>query len=879
MAFLLRLCCAAEGITSVTIQDSVKSPQTDFAISEISDILREMNHAIVQDKGDMTIRILVDDKNMKPQAYAIRRVGDDTLVVTGGDPVGTMYGVLDLAEQLTLTRDWGKIEAKQSAPFIEKRGIKFNIPLDGRLPSYDDTGDAAQNNIKEMWSEDFWHDYLDDLARNRYNVLSLWTKHPFPSLIKLKDFPKVALDDVYAYAGEITPEVHKDWGGIDIFDPKNLKLVKRMTIDEKIAFWQHVMQYGHDRGIEIYLFTWNIYVTGAEKYGIGPWDEEAVSYMRACVKEFALTYPHLAGLGVTAGENMPAVIGERTNVQWLRDTYGRGIAEALKTTPERSFRFIFRRHHTNLLDINQDFTPYFPGKVDTSFKYSFAHMYSTVNPPRFDNEYAPDVIKHGYKCWMNLRNDDIFTFRWGDPDYVRNYLTKMATYPIAGFYMGSDGYVWGREFTSKNPSLSGELEVHKHWYREMLWGRLAYDPSLDETFFKQKLATRFPQVNPHPLYAAWQYASQIFPTVSSFHWKGGDSMWGVEGCLSQERFQTVRDIIDCYAFERDKLMNIPDYVDAVINQKPMNRTTPIQDSDTLLELASRCFEQLEPLKKNTHDYPEALKETLADVEAMALLGQYYAHKIKGAVYLHLYESAPHAADKQHYKTQAINSLQTAVPYWKQYADNADSRYKVQLLARTRYLDWKALTPAVVNDLRIVEQSTGALPKIAKVFYREYLTKHPALKEVLKKALEEKGYTYNQVPAWELHGNALGFRIVILKTGDLSYEEFLNDGGHMPSDFETNEYAIVKHHEVYWIIGKNADNTAQGVEAFIAQLDTLLSDSRKINEPRSYYVAKDGQDTHPGTLEQPFRTLNKAARVAQAGDTCSIREGTNLPDKR
>jgi len=145
MAFLLRLCCAAEGITSVTIQDSVKSPQTDFAISEISDILREMNHAIVQDKGDMTIRILVDDKNMKPQAYAIRRVGDDTLVVTGGDPVGTMYGVLDLAEQLTLTRGWGKIEAKQSAPFIEKRGIKFNIPLDGRLPSYDDTGDAAQN--------------------------------------------------------------------------------------------------------------------------------------------------------------------------------------------------------------------------------------------------------------------------------------------------------------------------------------------------------------------------------------------------------------------------------------------------------------------------------------------------------------------------------------------------------------------------------------------------------------------------------------------------------------------------------------------------------------------------------------------------------------
>ena len=99
-----------------------------------------------------------------------------------------MYGVLELAEQIKLKGIQGVSETSQK-PFIEKRGVKFNIPLDARLPSYDDTGDAAQKNIAEMWNADYWHEFLDQMAVNRYNVLTLWTKHPFPALIKLKDYP------------------------------------------------------------------------------------------------------------------------------------------------------------------------------------------------------------------------------------------------------------------------------------------------------------------------------------------------------------------------------------------------------------------------------------------------------------------------------------------------------------------------------------------------------------------------------------------------------------------------------------------------------------------------------------------------------------------
>jgi hypothetical protein len=41
----------------------------------------------------------------------------------------------------------------------------------------------------------------------------------------------------------------------------------------------------------------------------------------------------------------------------------------------------------------------------------------------------------------------------------------------------------------------------------------------------------------------------------------------------------------------------------------------------------------------------------------------------------------------------------------------------------------------------------------------------------------------------------------------------------------------------------------------------------------YYVATSGSDSSPGTLAQPWRTIQKAAATAVAGDTVTIRAGT------
>ena len=122
--------------------------------------------------------------------------GRRIITVRGADATGAMYGGLDIAEAIR-TGTLDSLKDSDHTPHIAQRGIKLNIPLDLRTPTYSEPSDAAQANIPEMWSMDFWRETFDDMARHRYNVISLWSLHPFPSIVKVPEFPNVALDDVW----------------------------------------------------------------------------------------------------------------------------------------------------------------------------------------------------------------------------------------------------------------------------------------------------------------------------------------------------------------------------------------------------------------------------------------------------------------------------------------------------------------------------------------------------------------------------------------------------------------------------------------------------------------------------------------------------------
>jgi len=695
---------AAKELVSVLLSEPLEPIR--FGAQEIEKALEDRQYRVTNKPiGESRITLGLESGTLEPQCYQIRRAGPARIKIVGGDAIGCMYGGLELAEKIRLGGDLVDIRESQGKPSILKRGIKFNIPLDARTPSYDDTGDAAQNNYVEMWNFAFWKEFLDDMARYRYNTLTLWNPHPFPSIVKLPDYPDAALENVCVTTLKPTykPGAWRDPQFVSPEVLKNLKVVKKISMDEKIEFWRKVMQYAKDRGIDIYIITWNVLMNSVEgKYGItnAQNNPKTIAYLRQCVRETVLTYPLLAGIGVTAGENMRNRNDEYDREKWLWKTYGMGIMDAKKKQPDRDVKFIHRVWNTGLGRIMTDFAANYPDSFEIGFKYARAHMYSSTKPP-FCKSLLKEMEPYKVKCWWNLRNDDIFNFRWGDAEYVRAFLSNLPPVQTAGYHMGSDGYVWGREFTSLEPETPRVLEINKHWYNFMLWGRLGYDLDLEQEFFEKMLLWRFSETRGLKLYDTWTMASKIIPLVNRFHWCNWDFMWAVEGCFDQRKgFHTVQDFIKTKPMQESGLMSIPEYVDKRLADDPMTGTTPIQAVEELRKYAGRSLKRVGLIRRQVKKMSKELRLTLSDIEAMSHLGNYYASKILGAVELHLFEKSKNQANKK----LAIRHLLEAQKHWEDYASVAGKMYKPQLLARTRVLDWMKILDDVKKDVEIARSS-------------------------------------------------------------------------------------------------------------------------------------------------------------------------------
>lgn len=685
----------------------VRSPATGelgkFAVEEIRREAEARGVRLGDDANATRIVLTVGKDGEAPQSYSIRvqNEGDRRIVtVCGADAAGAMYGGLDIAEAIRIGT-FDTLKDSDHRPYIAQRGIKFNIPLDLRTPSYSDCSDAGQANIPVMWEREFWAAFLDAMARYRYNVLTCWNLHPFPSLVKVPEFPEVALNDVWRTRAKLDDTF--SFAGTDMVRPAMLadhEVVKRMTIDEKIAFWRWVMQHAADRGIQVYWFTWNVFTFGAEgKHGITRDLENEITkrYFRASVRELVKTYPLLAGLGITAGEGMPQNMDSKAKERWLWDTYGQGVRDALKDNPKRQFRLIHRLHWTAQSDILDAFKDY-PGPLELSFKYSVAHMYSIPRPP-FIRPLLED-LPPGRKTWLTVRNDDIYTFRFGDPAYARQYILNMPpSDKLAGFYMGPDGYVWGRDFLERHPSPGPRpLVIEKQWYSLMLWGRLAYDPTLPDSHFERLLAARHPLAPSHHLFRALQGASQVMPLVTRFFWGDIDLKWYPEACLSHPRskgFYTVRHFMEGTSMPGAKVLCIRDWRERLTAGQAMEQTTPLEIADALEGAAAATLAAVDVLREAATQDSE-LQKNINDCEALAWLGRYYASKIRGACALALFDLNGDPFERD----TALHHLGDALAHWKRYAAIRDAHYVPALYNRVGYVDVTALTKKAAADLDI-----------------------------------------------------------------------------------------------------------------------------------------------------------------------------------
>ncbi|MFC1765563.1 hypothetical protein ACFL6U_26255 [Planctomycetota bacterium] len=625
--------------------------------------------SIIKSKGGAVVPSLGE------QAYALRTMTtpENTYWVLGGDINGVMYGALQIAENINLNGFAGTYNEEES-PFVLKRGIKFNIPMDERSPTYDKNcgGTAYKVALHHVWDLSFWTTWFDEMARNRFNVLSLWTNHPFTSMIKLDEYPDVVLEDVYGW----------DENG-------NKAKIKDMTIDEKIDMWKKVMVHAHNRGFEIFFFTWNINPYGADgKYGISArsYNQETRDYYKKCMTTFLETYPHLTGFGITVGENMPDKEGRTA---WSWETHGQPFMKFAQANPGRDLVFIHRNWYGSASDIIGTYGQLHNvpnARLDMSFKYSFAHMHSTPKPG-YINGWLDNLDNVNLKTWLELRNDDFYFLHWGDPEYARAYVKAMPDKDryLQGTLMGSDGWVFTRVFTSKHPFYESRnmLAIERLWYMQKVWGRLQYNPNTSDDFFKSHLAFKFPEANADNLFKAWSDASKAIRKANEqitetfrVDWKG----W-FEGWIDYKKWISLDDIRKANPQNGSNLCTFEN----TAHNNCQGKVSAWDNANNIEYLAKNALGLLDTTDAGSN---VELSLTLKNLRAMSYLSLYMANKYRAAIYL-----------EQDKKNEARDAMGIGYCYWEKYTNVMDELFIGVDLQRVKNMmpDWHAWDDDALKD--------------------------------------------------------------------------------------------------------------------------------------------------------------------------------------
>ena len=124
------------------------------------------------------------------EAFLLRRI-DNTIIVTGYDASGTLYGALELASRIQALKEIPKQLDYEDHPQLKLRGYalgmqKPEITYEGAEYDYLYT----PKDFPFFYDKAAWTKFLDQLVEQRYNTLYLWNGHPFTSLLKLPKYPE-----------------------------------------------------------------------------------------------------------------------------------------------------------------------------------------------------------------------------------------------------------------------------------------------------------------------------------------------------------------------------------------------------------------------------------------------------------------------------------------------------------------------------------------------------------------------------------------------------------------------------------------------------------------------------------------------------------------
>jgi len=679
---------------NVSLVQLYDSPQMTYAIQKLKESLLEAGYRLEKFPVDYTINLAIDLHNLASEAFSIKPERKK-ISITGGDGKGIIYGCLSLAEDLRNGITLNKVKERSETPNLSFRAIKFNLPWDAYREGY-----AIKLHTKTCRDVNFWLEFLDMMAENRFNMLTLWNLHPFPFMIKPRNFPE---------ANSFSDEEMKVWH--DLF--------------------ASIFRMARERGIDTYIVNWNIFVSPEFAkahnvtldnleyrihYGKGDTSEIVKRYTRECVTQVLEEYPDLSGIGFTHGEAMRGMTPQQSQ-DWFEETIIKGMRLA-----NRKSKLIHRVPLLATVEAEQitrkamERLDFLDGPIWAEIKFNWSHAHSSpklikAHGGKLSNIYFKPEPKNYKIVWM-ARNEDFFCLRWGVPDFIREHIAANTQSYVGGYFIGSEGYIPAMDyFTNSEAPVDWKYAFQRQWLFYKLWGRLLYNPATIDDVFRSEFIYRYGEKSA-ALLDAYSHAGTVpLRLASSFDFTWDFSLYS-EGFMAMHRqsmdYISVDRQIEQPPADPD-YVSVADYVKTILSGGSFgnNRITPPilarmleQDSQIALRLVKNIK------TANNH----SLFYEVADVKTWANLGLYFAEKLKGALALQTYRLEGGEENKQN----AVNHLENALHYWDKVIDITRPIYKDMPLAAYSYphegnrsviddsrrFHWEKLRAEVAKDIEI-----------------------------------------------------------------------------------------------------------------------------------------------------------------------------------
>ena len=648
------LSCSSKN--EITIVSDQESPRINFGIQKLTDALNAEDYevSISAEKPDQENFILIAEESdsLEKEGFEIK-TADKNITISGADASGTLYGILELTDQIEKTGTIPESLTITDSPEMVLRGTCIGLQkttyLEGRgVYEYPYTPE----NFPWFYDKELWIEYLDMMVDNRLNSLYLWNGHPFASLVKLDDYP---------FAVEVSDEDFK----------KNEEIFRFVTEE------------ADKRGIWVIQMFYNIIVSKpfAEHYGIETQDRSRpitpviADYTRKSIAAFVEKYPNV-GLLVALGEAMNTIDDD---VAWFTKTIIPGVQDGLQaigSTEEPPI--ILRAHDTDAPLVMEKALPLYKN-LYTTHKYNGESL-TTYQPRGPWSEIHKKLSSLGSTHISNVHIlANLEPFRYGSPDFIQKSVQAMHDVHGANalhLYPQTSYWDWPYAPDKTAPRL---LEMDRDWIWYKAWSRYAWESNRDRKdeidFWSTQLADKYgtDQDSGSHILKAYEEAGEIAPkTLRRFGITEGNRQTLLLGMFESQLVNPYKWRVYPGFYESCGPVGeiLIDYAKKEWENQPHVGETPVQIIDEIVAHGKKAVEAIDKAQSAVSEDQEEFKRLQNDVYCYNAFANFFSEKVKAALLVLRYSYSNEISDLDN----ALPHLEQSLAYYEKLVDLTKDSY-------------------------------------------------------------------------------------------------------------------------------------------------------------------------------------------------------------